>query len=187
MEFSENLSVIFRGSKKFFVHSYLEYILNDAILSKEDFYELSHYLQNSINKTDPEEVRFFIPQGEFLLTDVPLFKVAQSFDVSFYREGIVDTAVFSLSVTKRIPVKYIRDKIKMLGGNKMYEGLKESQDSKKCHGCGGKGWVAPSAGVAVSCPVCSGTGQALSTHISQSENSSKPTSLGKEGSTLLHS
>lgn len=29
-----------------------------------------------------------------------------------------------------------------------------------CHGCLGKGWVAPGYGVAVICPVCSGTGVA---------------------------
>lgn len=30
----------------------------------------------------------------------------------------------------------------------------------KCHGCGGRGWVSPSYGVAVKCPICGGTGEA---------------------------
>lgn len=29
-----------------------------------------------------------------------------------------------------------------------------------CHGCGGKGWVTPSYGVAAVCPICNGGGQA---------------------------
>lgn len=28
-----------------------------------------------------------------------------------------------------------------------------------CHGCGGRGWVSPSYGVAVKCPICGGSGQ----------------------------
>ena len=41
--------------------------------------------------------------------------------------------------------------------------------SSRCHGCNGKGWVAPSYEVAVVCPICNGTG------LSQTKTSSNIT------------
>jgi DnaJ-class molecular chaperone len=37
----------------------------------------------------------------------------------------------------------------------MYQGM---WNGPICHGCGGRGWVSPSYGMAAECPVCKGSG-----------------------------